>query len=207
MLHIERKRTGSWKTAVLWLLVIIMLLAGTYILLVVFGPGTHAALLTGKPEGATAQKLTQPAGEYGDRLFIPSINVDVGIYTGGSDVLEKGAWHRQPQNGNPEDGGNFVLSAHRFVMSYTPQGTAVRSPFYNVGKLVVGDRLYVDYHDKRYEYKITKKYSVKPDALAIEDRTDEPRLTLYACTLQGSLDGRDVIEAVPTRVVTVLKNP
>jgi sortase A len=175
-----------------------MLSAGAYVLLVLWAPSSNVPLLTGRASDETAKKLSQPAGANGDRLYIPQINVDVAIVTGNdSSALERGAWHRVPQNGDPVRGGNFVLSAHRFVMSFTPQGTAVKSPFYNIDKLVTGDQISVDFGGKRYVYVVTKKYAVKPTDITIESPSKKAKLTLYSCTLQGSLDGRDVIEAEP----------
>jgi sortase A len=131
-----------------------------------------------------------------DRLYIPQIGVNVAIVTGDTEeALTKGAWHRKPENGNPQEGGNFVLSAHRFVMSWTPGQTVERSPFYNIGKLNIGDQLQVDYRGIRYSYAITKKFKVDPNQTEIESRSDESKMTLYSCTLRGSTDGRDVIEA------------
>jgi sortase A len=142
-----------------------------------------------KPE--TSERVAQD-----DRLYIPQLGVNVAIVTGDTEeVLTKGAWHRKPENGDPEKGGNFVLSAHRFVMSWTPGQTVERSPFYNIGKLQLGERFTVDYHAVRYVYVITKKYKVSPQQSDIEAKTAEPTLTLYSCTLRGSSDGRDVIEA------------
>jgi len=188
--------TARWKSILVWAIAALCFIIGVYILMVIAAPATGVGVLTGLDPHDTERKLQDPPGAHGDRLYIPRINVNVPIGTGEA-ALEKGAWHRKPENGDPEQGGNFVLSAHRFVMSFTPQGTAVKSPFYRIGELEDGDSLVVDYHDKRYEYKVTKKYSVKPNAVEIEERTSEARLTLYSCTLQGSADGRDVIEAVP----------
>ena len=109
--------------------------------------------------------------------------------------MEHGAWWRKPENGNPKDGGNFVLSAHRFIMGLTPQQTLRKSPFYNIDKLTVGDEIIIDYNGVRYNYVISEKQSVKPDAVEIEQLTDQPQLTLYSCTLGGANDGRDVIIA------------
>lgn len=195
MLEITIKRR-RWPRIFASIIGIIFLAVGSYILVTIFSPSIP--VLSGKPAGETEQKLTKPAGTYGDRLYIPQINVDVAILQGkDSSVLEKGAWHRKPENGDPIKGGNFVLSAHRFVMSYTPQGTAIKSPFYNIGKLQTGDHIFVDYQSKRYEYEITEKYTVKPDGVEVESPTKDPQLTLYSCTLQGSSDGRDVLEAKP----------
>ena len=111
--------------------------------------------------------------------------------------MENGAWWRAPDSGNPKDGGNFVLSAHRFIMGLTPQQTLRKSPFYNIDKLVVGDEITIDYEGERYVYQISKIFAVKPEAIEIENRTDEPQLTLYSCTLGGASDGREVIIAKP----------
>lgn len=94
-------------------------------------------------------------------------------------VLEKGAWHRRPENGNPEKGGNFVLSAHRFQMGFTPGQTNTKSPFYHIDKLKEGDEIHVDYNYKRYAYVITRKYQVDRYAISIEDPSKETKMTLF----------------------------
>ena len=79
-----------------------------------------------------------------NRLQISKINLEVPIFTGNSEaVLEKGVWNRWPERGNPVIGGNFILSAHRFEMGFTPSQTRQKSPFYNIHKLKVGDTLRV----------------------------------------------------------------
>lgn len=197
MLEIQPQKQHHWRRYLAVFIIILLIVAGGYVTLVVFSPLFNQPFLTGKSQHAAEEELTKPPGDQ-DRLYIPKINVDIAIVAGSdSSALEKGAWHRKPENGDPVDGGNFVLSAHRFVMDYTPQGTVVKSPFYNIGQLEVGDRLYVDYKGKRYKYDISKKYTVTPNASEIEVRTIEPKLTLYSCTWQGSGDGRDVIEALP----------
>jgi sortase A len=189
---------SHWRRNLVIFFAILLLVVGGYVLFTVFSPLFDAPLVTGRDSQATLKKLEKSAGENGDRLYIPQINVDVAIAKGSnSSALEKGAWHRKPQNGDPVNGGNFVLSAHRFVMDITPEGTVTKSPFYNIDRLQIGDRLVVDYQDKRYEYEITKKYAVKPNATEIEAPSEKAKMTLYSCTLQGSSDGRDVIEAIP----------
>jgi len=112
--------------------------------------------------------------------------------------LESGAWHRFPERGNPEIGGNFILSAHRFELGWSPQQTRQKSPFYNINRINQGDTIYIDFKAKRYTYEVKRRYQVSPDALSIEAPSTEAKLTLYSysCTLKGSQDGRDVIEAV-----------
>lgn len=137
-----------------------------------------------------------------DRLYVPKLGVDVAIVTGVTDkTLEGGAWHRQPQNGDPTTGGNFVLAAHRFNLGLTPQQTRAKSPFYNIDKLVDDDDVYVDFHGVRYAYKVTHRYKVNSEDIAIENRSDAPKMTLYSCDLRGPKAGREVVEAHPVGTV------
>jgi len=192
-LAVRRRR---WPGVVLTVTATVLAGAGVYVLLTALAPGIP--MISGKDPQETEKKLADSVGTYGNHLYIPKINVNVDIITGGdSSVLERGAWHRRPENGDPVKGGNFVLSAHRFVMGYTPQGTTIKSPFYNIDKIEINDPIYVDYQNKRYEYKVTEKYAVKPDDVEVESPTSKPQLTLYSCTLQGSSDGRDVVKATP----------
>jgi sortase A len=185
---------SHWRRNLVVFIIFLLLAAGGYIIVNVLTPGIDDPILTGKTPHATEQKLESPPGANGDRLYLPQINVDVPI-TPGQEALLKGAWHRKPENGDPIQGGNFVLSAHRFVMDLTPQGTAEKSPFYNLDRLAVGDQFYVDYQNKRFKYEISRKYSVASEAAEIENRTVDAKLTLYSCTLEGSADGREVVEA------------
>jgi len=133
-----------------------------------------------------------------NRIQIEKMGVEVPYFNDNTPAtLERGAWWRFPERGNPEKGGNFILSAHRFFLGKTPQGTRERSPFYRLNTLAEGDKIRVFYEGKWYEYEVTKNYPVKPDATEIEAETDEPRLTLYTCSLKGAADGRVVIEAKP----------
>ena len=150
-----------------------------------------------KPLSVEKQQQFVPEEIADKRIIIPKIAVKVDIFEGDESVLEKGAWHRVPENGDPDKGGNFVVSAHRFVMSRTPSETKDKSPFYNIDKLQVDDSIYIDWKHNRREYKITKIYDVKPNQVEIEAPSDNAKLTLYTCTLGGSADGRVVIEAEP----------
>ena len=199
-LHIETHE-NHWRRNIFIFLALLLITSGTYVLFTAFSPLFNTSIVAGRDTDETLKKLKKPVGSNGDRLYIPQINVDVAIVTGDTSVaLERGAWHRKPENGDPVHGGNFVLSAHRFVMDITPQGTVLKSPFYNIDRLLIGDRLVVDYQGKRYEYEIKRKYAVEPNAAQIESKSEKPKMTLYSCTLQGSAEGRDVIEAIPVGV-------
>lgn len=180
----------------LWLVVPILLLAaGVYILITTLAPNVPPT----PHSEATVQEFlaTEPKAQE-NRLYVPQIGVDVAIIEGTSaDALEKGAWHRWSERGDPEKGGNFILSAHRFRLGLTPQRTKARSPFYHIDKLKIGDTFYVDFEQKRYTYEITKKYKVNRNAVEIEAPSAEAKLTLYSCDLRGEAAGREVIEAKP----------
>ena len=166
------------------------------------GVGTYILIITQAPKLPISTSIDLDTSDDDDddrnRIQIEKMNIEVPYF--GEDTpaaLEKGAWWRFPDRGNPEKGGNFILSAHRFNIGTTPQGTKARSPFYKLDELNDGDKIRIFYEGEWYEYEVTKKYSVQPDAIEIEDESVEPKLTLYTCTLQGSADGRVVIEAMP----------
>ena len=69
------------------------------------------------------------------------VGVNVSIVEGGDDSsLNKGAWHR-PGTGNPENGGNMVITGHRF--QYLPPNNIT---FYHLDKM-----RYVDVLERRYQ--------------------------------------------------------
>lgn len=171
---------------------VIGLAAGLYLLLNAMAP----IYIPQRTISEVTLQQTPEAAE--DRLYIPKIAVDVAIVTGDSEkVLEKGAWHRQPQNGDPEKGGNFVLSAHRFELGLTPQQTSAKSPFYHIEKLKPGDKIFVDYKQKRHAYEVARTYKVDRFAVDIEKPSSDPKMTLYSCDLRGEEAGREVVEAKP----------
>lgn len=192
------KSRKSWKDWLIIILALGLIGAGIYMLIIAFSPSLNSQFIN--PEDNSTTKLLADTPEEKitqNRLYIPKIDINLPYSTGDASVMENGAWWRKPENGNPADGGNFVLSAHRFIMGLTPQQTLRKSPFYNVDKLNIGDEIIVDYNQKRYTYVISKIFDVKPDAVYIEDRTSQSQLTLYSCTLGGSADGRNVFIATP----------
>lgn len=172
-----------------------MIIGGLYTFTVAITPFILSQTINPK-NNSTTQLISKTENKITEnRLYIPKIDINLPYAVGGPEVMEHGAWWRKPENGNPKDSGNFVLSAHRFIMGMTPQQTLRKSPFYNINRLDIGDKIIVDYNGKRYEYLISEKHSVKPEAVEIEQRTAQPQLTLYSCTLGGANDGRDVLIA------------
>lgn len=178
-----------------------MLAGGGYTLFTAFSPLFHGQFINPTSNETTKLLAATPEPNITEnRLYIPKLNINLPYATGGAETMEHGAWWRRPENGNPKDGGNVVLSAHRFIMGLTPQQTIRKSPFYNIDKLRIGDEIIIDYDGKRYTYIISRLFDVKPDAVHIENRTETPQLTLYSCTLGGAADGRTVFIATPKRI-------
>lgn len=201
-------RTGvvapNKKSMLFVVLPTLAILGGLYALLNVLSPALPIASAD-KPE-AIAKKLTerQPASS-DNRLYIPKIGVDVDVVQGVDEKsLDKGAWHRLPENGDPITGGNFVLAAHRFNLGFTPEQTRAKSPFYNIHSLQAGDDIYVDYEGVRYAYKVERSEKVDGSAVAIEQRTPNSQLTMYSCDLRGPEYGREVVYAKPVGTIAWL---
>lgn len=193
-LHLE-PATKRRKNYILPIIAVIMIASGIYLLALISTPLIMSQTINPK-NNSTSQLISKTKYKITEnRLYISKIDINLPYASGGAETMEHGAWWRKPENGNPKDGGNFVLSAHRFIMGLTPQQTLRKSPFYNIDKLMVGDEMVIDYNGARYIYVISEKRSVKPEAIEIEQRTDQPQLTLYSCTLGGANDGRDVLIA------------
>lgn len=178
------------------------LFVGGYILVNTFAPAVN---VLGPEPDTTAKKLQadQPLLSE-NRLYVPKVNIDVSINDVNGDeklALERGAIHRAPSSGNPKDGGNYVVAGHRFQLGWNPSLTRKKSPFYHIDQLKAGDQIYVDYDGVRYAYEITEKRKVPQDATEIEQRSDEPRLTMYSCDLRGPAAGREVVIAKPVGTI------
>ncbi len=168
-----------------------VMLVAVYLFINVISP----IVIPGKGTAYASTSEIKSSLKDNNRIIVPKLNLDVEYFTGTQQVLNKGAWHRFPERGNPKEGGNFILAAHRFKLDWTPWSTNHSSPFYNINKLNESDQIIIQYEGEIFEYKISKIYEVKSNDTKIEATTTENRLTLYTCTLNGSDDGRIVIEA------------
>lgn len=185
--HARLSNITVWAAAIL-------IAAGGYVALLALSPlfGGQLSDDAVRTISASYQDKNQP-----NAIIIAKIGLHVPFYTGDAAVLERGAWHRQPDRGNPVKGGNFIVSAHRFEMGLTPHQTRARSPFYRIDRLIPGDTIIIVYNQKEYTYAVSRIFSVPPQQSGIEAPSDSHKLTLYSCTLGGSADGRVVIEAQP----------
>lgn len=199
MLHIKHERHFPVKSAIFIIVALALVVAGGYVLLLAMTPKLPI-FYPSEPMDVGALEAPKPSE---NRIIIPPINVNIPYGKDGQAALDRGAWWRYPERGNPETGGNFIIAAHRFSIQSTPQATVEKSPFYHLDKLKTGDPIIIDYGGKRYGYKITKQYNVKPTQTEIEAESDTPKLTLYSCELGGAKAGRVVFEATPMGEVTV----
>lgn len=172
---------------------LLMICGGVYLLVLVSTPAIFIPI-------KSIDMKTYEKPSYGNnQLIIPKIGVDIAYETGDA-ALDRGAQWRYPDRGHPTtpDGeGNFVIAAHRFTIAPTPHETSVKSPFYHIEKVAVGDKIYVDYEGKRYEYEVSELKTVEPTAIEIEAYTKAPQMTLYSCGLGGARSDRLVVIAKP----------
>ncbi len=171
---------------------VMLLMGGVYLLALVSAP-VIAPITIQKP--IVVDELPKPTVTE-NRVVIPKLGVNI-VYAPGEASLDRGAEWRHPDRGNPADGGNFIIAAHRFSIQPTPQSTIEKSPFYRIDQLTLNDKIIVDYKGTRYAYKINKIFDVKPTQTEIEAVSDTPKLTLYSCELGGSEAGRIVVTAEP----------
>ncbi len=182
-------KKSSRMRAVIIVVFAVLLLLGIYILVLYMSPRLVPVF--------KKNSVVNDQEDTSNRLTIPSTGINVAIKEGGEEQLEHGAWHRFPERGNPELGGNFILSAHSFVWGITPEQVTEKSYFYSLKDVNVGDEISVRWGSKDYKYKVSEIFDVKPNQTEIEKPSNEPKLTIYTCTEAGSADGRVVVIAKP----------
>ena len=181
----DTKKSRKSKSLLTAIIALSMILAGGYMLFTILTPLFQSQFID-TANNSTTKRLAQTQTITENRLYIPKIDINLPYLAGPASVMEHGAWWRKPENGNPKDGGNFVLSAHRFIMGMTPQQTLRKSPFYNINRLDIGDKIIVDYDGERYGYEINNIFDVQATQTEIEASSTEAKLTLYSCELGGA---------------------
>ena len=122
-------------------------------------------------------------------LVIPGIGVNGHIVEGNNEsMLQKGIW-RRPKTSTPDNGGNTVLVAHRYLYTSGP------NTFYHLPKMQKGDTFALFWEGKEYDYEVIETKIVPAEALEIEKNTKEPIVTLYTCTPLWSSKERFVVVA------------
>ena len=191
----QRYRLGSRPSSFrrkLWLILPVLgVAAGVYLLLLTATPEIYnpPSPKSEWNEPVERVKITE------NRLYLPRLKLNLPYKAGDASVLHNNIWHRFPERGDPENGGNFILAGHRFEIGLTPADTKRKSPFYHLNQVQEGDLIYADFNGARYKYQVIRKYTVKPNQVEIEEPSEEAKLTVYTCTLKGEADGREVLEA------------
>lgn len=111
-----------------------------------------------------------------NRLLIPKIGVDAPIVEAPDERgLDSGAW-RLPKSSTPDQGGNMVVTGHRF--KYLPPNNLT---FYLFDKLTAGDEIIVWWQKQKYLYTVSSIKIIEPTDFSILQPTKEPTLTMFTC--------------------------
>ncbi|MFH2097272.1 MAG: sortase [bacterium] len=130
------------------------------------------------------------------RLVIPKIGVNMPIVEGENEkALFRGSW-RVPETSTPDNGGNTVLTVHRFQYLAGPNTLALADRL-EVGDLIIVYWKSADDTITEFDYRISKTYLVEPNQVEILDNTVETKLTLFTCAPMFSTKNRLVIEGSP----------
>ncbi|MFH1769600.1 MAG: sortase [Parcubacteria group bacterium] len=137
------------------------------------------------------------------RLKISKIGVDMPIFESeDASVLKDGGWVF-PGTSTPDKGANSVIFGHRF--KYRPP---LSNTFYNLDKVINGDRITITWAGEMYEYEISEIKIIEPTDLSILDSTKKDQITLVTCAPLFSTAQRLVViaERIQTDLQDVLQD-
>lgn len=172
-------------------------------------------LLPKLPESPEIQKQYPWVGEVmatDNRLIIPKLGKNVPLVHMDTQNLEGKNWGaleeqitkglsqgvvHYPGTAKPGETGNVFITGHSSYYPWKP------SPFNDVfallGQLEIGDKYYIVYEGREYEYQVYDKYEVMPDNVSVLNQTttpDRPNISmLMTCTPTGTTLRRLIIEA------------
>jgi sortase A len=134
-------------------------------------------------------KVLKKSKPVDNRLVIPKIGVNMPIIEGAiaDDALWKGIWHI-PGSANPIEGGNMVLSGHRF--RYRPPSNLT---LYLLDQVKPGDIMIIYWQGKEFDYKVSQTKIVPRENTDMADPSLEPRLTVFTCHPLFSTKNRLVV--------------
>ena len=133
-----------------------------------------------------------PESEYAvspNRLIIPKIGVNAPVVVTDDEAygLSLGAW-LDPQGSTPDQGGNTVITGHRF--KYLPPSNLT---FYLFHKLVPGDTFSVVWEGEDYYYRVKQIKIVEASDASPYNKSEEAVLTMYTCHPIYSTEKRLVV--------------
>ncbi len=144
------------------------------------------SIITGKDNSAPP---VYNIDDYDKFLVIPKMGVAAPILEGGIERLAEGIW-LLPDTSTPDQGGNTVITAHRW--KYKPPDPRT---FYNIDKMQAGDVITLKWKGKKYYYQVFSVFIVTPDQTEILYPTKDPILTLFSCAPLYETTFRQVVQA------------
>jgi len=178
--HYQAYRWGSIGVSILGLLLIVYPFIPEIANRLFPPDATQSPYHVENPDAVGIDEIVSDTIPEDNRVVIPKIGVDAKILEGEDlSVLtkEEGVW-RDPDTKTPVDGGNMVLSGHRF--QYTPPNMVT---LYNLDKVGVDDTMIVYWEGVEYDFKVTETKVVEPTAVEIKNDTPgKTVLTIYTCT-------------------------
>ncbi len=141
-------------------------------------------------------KLSQAATNEGASYFltIPKLKIYQANVIVGARSLDKNLV-QYPGTALPGQPGNTVVIGHSVLPQFFNPSNylTIFSPLY---RLREGDRIIVDYGDKRYTYQVNNLYEVSPHNLQpLRQDFSEKSLTLITCSPPGTLLRRLIVRA------------
>lgn len=132
-------------------------------------------------------------------IVIDSVGIKGDVVDGYSqERMMDGFWH-YPASSIPGERGNTVIFGHRFHR--LPPNT---DTFYNLDKVVVGDKVLVSQKEETLSYTVVEKEIVgKYDEVQLASSGDY-RLTLITCTPLWTSEERLVVVAIQDRISRVI---
>jgi len=176
---IDKIKTLEKSTKIMRILLVVF--AG-YLLVFPYFPKIKYAFSTFNQEISFKEQLPVEIAEAKERgenfLYISKSQVSRKIIeTDSIKKIHENVWI-WPESKKPDVGGNTVLLAHR----YASIGGNRASTFYNLPEMILGDKSYVLWDGKVYEYEVYETFVVDPSHVEILENTDENILTMFTCT-------------------------
>lgn len=144
------------------------------------------------------------------RIIIPRIGKNVPVVTVSSEALLNRDWVRleqeiqealqdgvvhYPSTAFPDEEGNTVLTGHSSYFPWDPG--RFKDVFALLHDVQIGDKIYMYYNQKRYEYEVFETKVVLPNQVEVLTQDGEDKLTLITCTPVGTNLKRLVVIAKP----------
>jgi len=151
-----------------------------------------------QPQNSTDEIIDIPAVSNG-KIVIEKIGVEVPIVWDVPNIpadtesnLKNGVIHLR-STAKPGEKGNIFITGHS--SDYFWSTGKYKEAFVLLDKLVVGDKIYINFNDVIYGYNVIDKNIVKPDDLSVLEQGDDKILSLATCTPVGTALNRLIVVA------------